>query len=138
VGYDVAIDRPAPPPTASSPKGEEPREFSVERKEDGTTLLVEPVGPEIARVRFDTTRVSPVVGVYVLLAFVAAALAGLLGSRIGAAFSDDVALATREIKSTGAADVIRGTRIPRGARFATIATLMGAIDELGGDGGGAP
>jgi signal transduction histidine kinase len=91
-----------------------------------------PGGQGHALVRFETTRLSPVIGVYVLLALVATALAAILGARIGSAFGDDVALATREIRATGVADIVKGTKIPRDARFSSIATLMYSIDELGG------
>jgi signal transduction histidine kinase len=116
-----------------SPKYEE---SSVVHDQDGFTVLTVPVdeGDAIghARVRFDTTRLSPVIGVYVLLAVVAAALAAILGARLGGAFAIDLALATREIRATGVADIVKGTKIPRDARFSSMATLMYAIDELGG------
>jgi signal transduction histidine kinase len=70
--------------------------------------------------------------VYLLLAFVAATLAAILGSRLGQWFVRDVALATRAVRETGAADVVRGTRVRREARFSSIRALMDAIDELGG------
>ena len=70
-------------------------------------------------------------GIYILLAIVATALAGILGARIGAAFGDDVALATREVRTSGVAEIVRGTKVPREPRFSSIATLMYSIDELG-------
>ncbi len=117
-GYQITLaPRPAP--------------GGIVHDDDGFTVVTVPLDAGHARVRFETTHLSPVTGVYILLALVATALAGILGARIGAAFADDVALATREIRSTGIADIVRGTKIPKEARFASIATLMHAIDELG-------
>jgi signal transduction histidine kinase len=117
-GYQITLaPRPAP--------------GGVAHDEDGYTVVTVPLDAGHARVRFETTHLSPVTGVYVLLSLVATALAGILGARIGKAFADDVALATREIRSTGIQDIVRGTKIPKEARFASISTLMHAIDELG-------
>jgi signal transduction histidine kinase len=110
----------------------DPAHFTTEHNEEGETILTVPLDTGHAVMRFPTTRLSPVTGVYVLLAFVASALAGILGARLGAAFGGDVALATREVRATGVADVIRGTRIQREARFVSIIALLQAIDELGG------
>jgi signal transduction histidine kinase len=100
--------------------------------DDGFTELITPLDGGHARVRFETTRLSAVTGVYALLALVATALAAILGARLGGAFADDVALATREIRATGVADIVKGTRVQRYAKFASVSTLMYAIDELGG------
>jgi signal transduction histidine kinase len=117
-GYQVTLaPRPAP--------------AGVVHDDDGYTVVTILHDAGHARVRFETTSLSAVTGVYVLLALVATALAGILGARIGAAFADDVALATREVRSTGIADIVRGTKVPKEARFASVSTLMGAIDELG-------
>jgi signal transduction histidine kinase len=118
-GFEVSI----------SPRFETP---SILHDENGFTVLITPLDGGHARVRFETTRLSPVTGVYVLLALVATALAAILGARVGGAFASDVAMATGEIRATGVADVVKGTKVPRGARFASVSTLMYAIDELGG------
>jgi signal transduction histidine kinase len=97
----------------------------------GETVLTVPLEDGHARIVFDTSRVSPSVGIFVLLSAVAIAVAGLLGMRLGAAYAEDLLLATREVRALGAMDVIRGTRIPRYARFESIGALMSAIDELG-------
>ncbi len=110
----------------------DPATFVAEHNDEGQTILTVPLDTGHAVLRFPTTRLSPVTGVYVLLAFVASALAGILGARLGAAFGADVALATREVRATGVADVIRGTRIQREARFVSVIALLQAIDELGG------
>jgi signal transduction histidine kinase len=44
----------------------------------------------------------------------------------------DLAIATRAVRETGAADVIRGSRVRREARFDSVTLLMDAIDTLGG------
>jgi signal transduction histidine kinase len=49
-----------------------------------------------------------------------------------AAFDSDVALATREIRRAGVAEVMRGTIILHDARFAMLHLLLEAIDTLGG------
>ena len=117
-GYAVTIaPRPAPD--------------EIIHDDDGYTVVTMPLDAGHARVRFETTHLSPVTGIYILLAIVATALAGILGARIGAAFGDDVALATREVRTSGVAEIVRGTKVPREPRFSSIATLMYSIDELG-------
>ncbi len=106
--------------------------FATVHDEAGKTTLTVPLESGHALVRFETTRLSSVTYVYVLLALVATALATLLGSRLGQWFAADVALATRAVRETGAADVVRGTRVRREARFTQLGSLMDAIDELGG------
>lgn len=107
-------------------------ELTLRHGDEGETQVTVPTYPGAALVRFGTTRLSPVTGVYVLLAFVAVALAALLGTRIGAAFESDVALATREMRRAGVAEVMRGTIILHEARFANVHALLEAVDALGG------
>lgn len=107
-----------------------PAGFGVLHDDRGETFLTVPLDDGHATIRFDTARLSPTTGVYMLIAFAAIALAGMLGARIGGAFAKDVALATREVHATGALDVIRGTRLPTDARFDSVAELTNAIDEL--------
>ncbi len=104
----------------------------VRHGDEGETQVTVPTYPGAALVRFGTSRLSPVTGIYVLLALVAVALAGLLGTRIGVAFEADVALATREMRRAGVAEVMRGTIIQHEARFANISALLDAVDSLGG------
>ncbi len=75
---------------------------------------------------------SPGTTVYLGLALIAIATAGMLGWRTGGAFSDDVGLAEQELEATGVADVLRGGRILGDARFQSVAALMNATDKLGG------
>ncbi len=104
--------------------------FSVALDERTTTLTV-PLGDGHAIVQFRTAGPSPVT-VYLALALVAVAVAWGLGRRIGRAFAEDVALATRELETAGVADVLRGGRIRGDARFRSVAALMEAANELGG------
>ena len=104
----------------------------VRHGDEGETQVTVPIYPGAALVRFGTSRLAPVTGIYVLLALAAVALAGLLGTRIGVAFEADVALATREMRRAGVAEVMRGTIIQHEARFANISALLDAVDSLGG------
>ncbi|HSO38267.1 MAG TPA: HAMP domain-containing sensor histidine kinase [Labilithrix sp.] len=106
--------------------------LTVRHGDEGETQVTVPTLPGAALVRFGTSRLSPVTGIYVLLAFVAIALAAILGTRIGAAFESDVALATREVRRAGVAEVMRGTIISHEARFANVHALLKAVDSLGG------
>jgi signal transduction histidine kinase len=107
-------------------------ELTVRHGDEGESQVTVPTYPGGARVRFGTSRLSPVTGIYGLLAIVAVALAGLLGTRIGSAFERDVALATREMRRAGVAEVMRGTIILHEARFANVSALLEAVDSLGG------
>jgi signal transduction histidine kinase len=104
--------------------------FSVALDEHTTTLTV-PLDDGHALVRFRTAGMSPVT-VYLGLTLAAIAVAWGLGLRIGRAFAEDVALATRELETAGVADVLRGGRIRGDARFRSVAALMAAANELGG------
>jgi signal transduction histidine kinase len=106
--------------------------FSATRTDEGQTVLAVPLGDGHATVEFETARLSPGTTVYLGLALIAIAIAGMLGWRTGGAFSDDVGLAERELEATGVADVLRGGRILGDARFQSVAALMHATDKLGG------
>lgn len=107
-------------------------ELTVRHGDEGETQVTVPMSPGAMLVRFGTTRLAPVTGIYLLLAVVAVALAGILGTRIGAAFESDVALATREMRRAGVAEVMRGTIILHEARFTNVHGLLQAVDALGG------
>jgi signal transduction histidine kinase len=106
--------------------------FSATRTDEGQTKLAVPVSDGHAVVRFETARVSPGTTVYLGLALIAIAIAGMLGWRTGGAFSDDVGLAEHGLEAIGVADVLRGARIVGDARFQSVAALMNATDKLGG------
>ncbi len=104
--------------------------FNITRHPAETEMTV-PLEDGHAVIRFVPARVSPRVGLFMIMALVAVAVAGALGARIGMAYAGDISLATRELRATGAIDVIRGTRIRRDARFQAVFDLMHAIDQLG-------
>lgn len=104
----------------------------VLRSDDGTTLIHVPLDDGHADLSFASTGLSPILWIYAFLGVVATALAGILGSRLGKSFVADVAIATRAVRETGAADVLRGSRVRREARFDSVILLMDAIDSLGG------
>jgi signal transduction histidine kinase len=118
-GFRIKLDRDSAP-------------YSSTRDDEGETELFVPLDDGHAIMHFETARLSPVTWIYGLLAFIAVMLAAILGSRIGQGFVADVALAARQVRATGAADVIRGTRVRREARFGSVVSLLDAIDELGG------
>ena len=100
--------------------------------DEGETQVTVPLQPGAALVRFGTTRLSAAFAAYVLLAMAAVGLAAILGTRAAAFFDSDIALATREIRRAGVAEVMRGTIILHEARFSTVTELLEAIDTLGG------
>jgi len=106
--------------------------LSVTRNDDGTTFMHVPVDDGHANLTFATTRMSPILWVYALLAVAATALAGILGGRLGQRFVADIVIATRAVRETGAADVLRGSRVRREARFDSVIVLMDAVDSVGG------
>ena len=106
--------------------------FAVTRDDEGQTRLSVPLTDGHAVVRFETARPSAGVGLYLALALVALVLAWAVGGRVGRAFADDVALATRELEASGVAEVLRGGRIRGDARFQSVAALLRAADEMGG------
>jgi signal transduction histidine kinase len=66
------------------------------------------------------------------LSLAALLVAGILGWRIGRSFGDDLALATRELESTGVAEVLSGWSLQQAPRFASVAGLLRAADKMGG------
>lgn len=122
LGFRVQID-PSQPPAEHT---------EVRRGDDGETQVSVPLPTGAAFVRFGTTQLSPVAAIYFLLAIAAVTLAGILGTRIGVAFDADVALATREVRRAGVAEVMRGTIILHEARFSRVHALLTAVDQLGG------
>jgi signal transduction histidine kinase len=109
----------------------EPAPVRTIHDEHGVTELTVSLHQGHARVRFSGAPSAAITGVYALLALVATLLAGVLGGRIGEAFGQDIELARRVVAATGVADVLKGTKVQRDARFAGISTLLAAIDGLG-------
>jgi signal transduction histidine kinase len=106
--------------------------FSVTRDDEGRALMTVPLSDGHAVVRFESARVGPGAGAYLLLALVAISVAGVLGWLIGRAFAEDVELATHELEATGVADVLHGGGIRGDVRFQSVASLMRTADQLGG------
>lgn len=106
--------------------------LQVVRSEAGMTFMQVPVDDGHASLTFDTTRLSPILWAYGLLTILATALAGTLGARLGHIFAADITTATRAVRETGAADVLRGSRVRREAKFGSVILLMDAVDSLGG------
>ncbi len=105
---------------------------TLRQGDEGETQVTVPLQPGAALVRFGTSRVSGAFAAYVLLAMAAVGLAAILGTRAAAFFDADIALATKEIRRAGVAEVMRGTIILHEARFSTVTALLEAIDTLGG------
>jgi signal transduction histidine kinase len=98
----------------------------------GETSISLPLRSGGVQIRVATPRVVPIVGIYVLLAVAAVALAAIVGTLIGGAFEFDLALATREVRRAGVAELFRGTIISHEGRFASVRALLAAVDVLGG------
>ncbi|HVH44610.1 MAG TPA: HAMP domain-containing sensor histidine kinase [Labilithrix sp.] len=105
---------------------------TVRRGDESEMQVTVPLQPGAALVTFETTRLSAAFAAYAILAIAAVALAAILGTRAAAFFDSDVALATREIRHAGVAEVMRGTIILHEARFSIVTELLEAIDTLGG------
>jgi signal transduction histidine kinase len=98
---------------------------------EAENMVVVPLEDGYAMVNFAEARVSPVIGVYALVALIAAACAALLGSRIGGLFTEDLWLATQGVRQTGVADIIRGLRLVQPPRFLSVSALLRSVDDLG-------
>jgi hypothetical protein len=96
------------------------------------TVTEVPLEDGHAWISFPSPSFSAILWAYGLVAVLGTALAGVLGSRLGHRFASDIGLATRAVRETGAADVLRGSRVRREARFDSVILLMDAIDSLGG------
>lgn len=118
-GYAVRIERPYTGDYA-------------ERRDAAGGRVVVPLEEGAAVVRFGSGGFSRMVLVYALLAVGAIALAAALGARLGGAYAEDIVLATRVVGEAGVAEVMRGTLLLEGGRFAKIRQLLRAVDALGG------
>jgi signal transduction histidine kinase len=99
---------------------------------EGPHLLAPIEGADAtAAIEIAAPRSSPTFPIYALLMAVAVALAAIVGIRAAGFFERDIALATREIRRAGVAEVMRGTMILHQARFSNVGGLMDAIDALG-------
>lgn len=105
---------------------------TLRRGDESEMSVTVPLTPGAALVTFETTRLSAAFAAYAVMAFAAIVLAAILGTRAAAFFDSDIALATREIRHAGVAEVMRGTIILNEARFSIVTELLEAIDSLGG------
>jgi signal transduction histidine kinase len=117
LGFDVTISRSSALPANA-------------RGEGGRTTLSAPLSDGHAEVSFYEGTVGGA-GACLALALAAIGIAALLGWRIGRAFGNDLALATRELDATGVADIIRGWSIRQVPRFASVGALLRAADRMG-------
>lgn len=116
LGYHAEIVHGEPPPAVMA----------------GDNVVFVPVEDGYVTVNYRAAGVSPVIGIYALLALAAAAAAMLVGLRIGSLFTEDLWLATQGVRQTGVADVIRGLRLVRPPRFLSVSALLRSVDDLGG------
>ena len=121
LGFDIHV--------VPSAEGDMPVDHGVGGK---THMIVPLEAATSARISFGPMRVSAAFLVYVVLLVAAVVLTAIVGTRGAAFFDSDIALATREIRRAGVAEVMRGTIILHEARFANVHALLEAIDSLGG------
>lgn len=82
-------------------------------------------------IAFEPARVDSIPLAFIVLPLTGVLIAAILGHYIGSHFSADVSMVTHSVRATGVADVIRGTRMVRLARFISVGKLMNSIEELG-------
>ncbi|WP_394826256.1 sensor histidine kinase [Pendulispora albinea] len=100
------------------------------RPDEESTVVV-PLADTYAAVHFDAARLDTITFIYALLATTGVVLAALLAWRVGTRFCEDLRLVTHSVRTTGVADIIRGTRMVRMARFVSVGAMMDSIDQLG-------
>ena len=84
-----------------------------------------------AVVRTDPLELAPATAGWLALAILGVAFAAWLGAQLGSALGSDVRLATEEITSMGAAEVLRGSAVIGSSRYSSVRELTEAIDRLG-------
>jgi signal transduction histidine kinase len=105
--------------------------YDVSRGDDGVVSVRAPLEQGSAEVRFSGSTVGFLGAHSLLVALIATALAGFLGTALGATLARDLRGATRNVRELGTDAVLSGsTRILRSARFRVVAELGGAIDRL--------
>ncbi|WP_394843351.1 HAMP domain-containing histidine kinase [Pendulispora brunnea] len=115
--------------TELSPNAVSPSALGMGAEEE-TTVLV-PLTDGYAAVHFEAARLDTITFIYALLAFTGVGLAALLAWRVGTRFCEDLRLVTNTVRTTGVADIIRGTRMVRMARFISVGAMMDSIEQLG-------
>jgi signal transduction histidine kinase len=122
LGFSVKMD------TASA----DLREPVLSREPGGELVATAPLDGAVARISFSADLDPATITGSVAVGLLAVVLAGVLGSLFGRTLADDLAQATRSVRLLGTESVIRGgsTQIARPARYALVADLGRAIEEL--------
>jgi signal transduction histidine kinase len=110
----------------------DPRELTASREPDGQLFAVAQLDGAFARISYSADLDPATITGSVAVGLLAVVLAGVLGSLFGRTLADDLAQATRSVRLLGTESVLRGgsTQIARPARYALVADLGRAIEEL--------
>ncbi|HEY8944487.1 MAG TPA: histidine kinase dimerization/phospho-acceptor domain-containing protein, partial [Polyangiaceae bacterium] len=118
----------------SAKRIESPAEYRVTRGEDGVVTVEAPLDSGAASIRFSGSTVGILSLSSSIIALLATAIAGYLGTKLGTTLAVDLRVATRNIRDLGTEVVVSGatsgTRILRSARFQVVAKLGTAIERL--------
>lgn len=107
------------------------RDPSFSRDADGQLVVTAPLDDGQATLRFSAELDPATVSGGVAVGLLAVLLAGALGAFFGRILADDLHYATRRVRVVGTETVLRGSaKIARPARFAVVAELGRAIEEL--------
>lgn len=113
------------------PLNAESLEPAFTREPDGHLTVTAPLDEGQAVVSFSADLNPETISGGVVVGLLAVALAGMLGAKLGRTLADDLLYATRSVRLLGTENVLRGaTQIARPARFAVVASLGRAIEEL--------
>lgn len=113
------------------PSGAPEQEPAFSRDPDGQLVVSAPLEDGRATLRFSAELDPATISGGVVVGVLAVALAGLLGAFFGRVLADDLMHATRRVRVVGTESVLRGsTQIARPARFAVVADLGRAIEDL--------
>lgn len=110
------------------------KDYQVTRGDDGLVTVRAPLDSGSAEVQFSGSTVGFLSLSSIVVALLAAAVAGFLGAKLGTTLALDLRAATRNLRELGTDVVVSGdtmgTRILRSARFELIARLGRAIERL--------
>ncbi len=108
-------------------------EATFARDPDGQVVVTAPLEEGQAILRFATDLDPGTISGSVAVGLLAVLLAALVGALFGRVLASDLEQATRSVRLLGTESVLRGaTQIARPARFAVVADLGRAIEELTG------
>ena len=100
--------------------------------ESDPNVVSVPLDDGRAIVRTEPVELAPATAGWLALAILGVAFAAWLGAQLGSALAGDVRLATEEITTMGAAEVLHGAGVLGTPRLASVRELTDAIDRLGG------